>query len=181
METAVPGMLKSSHMIPGQSSSCTNRELHAETMGTTDVRSTALRPGHPATTKDPWKSVVRSLVSSGDQLSRRGASVVRAAKVRWLAPDGIENSNAKVYILERTSASSAIVSWHDPTRCNYEFQLWHRLNSRRTGVCAISGIAIKKGDSVYQPGKRTMPLNASAMILSSQIEIYLISESIYRD
>jgi hypothetical protein len=86
--------------------------------------------------------------------------------------DGPESFShaACVAVLERPSASSALVSWRDSTLCSYGFQLWHRSVSRRSGICALSGCEIRRGDSVYQPRSHPRPLNACAMILSSHIE-----------
>ncbi|MBN3759239.1 DUF3331 domain-containing protein [Burkholderia sp. Ac-20365] len=66
--------------------------------------------------------------------------------------------------------STAIISWHDATQCSYRFQLWRRVVSTRSGVCALTGIAINVGDSIYRPGTKPLPRNASAMILASAIE-----------
>jgi hypothetical protein len=90
--------------------------------------------------------------------------------------DNIDLSHAKVEILERTSASAAIISWHDPTRCNYGFQSWRRVIATRSGVCALSGIVINAGDSIYKPDSKQTPLNAFAMILATEVESRLSDE-----
>jgi Domain of unknown function (DUF3331) len=121
----------------------------------------------------PWSSIIQSLtgdIHRPDMPSH--APVDRRRLKRAARQNGHEGFShaACVAVLERTSASSALVSWRDPTRCSYGFQMWHRSVSRRSGICALSGSEIHRGDSVYQPRTRPRPLNASAMILAAHIE-----------
>ncbi|MFM0226979.1 DUF3331 domain-containing protein [Paraburkholderia dipogonis] len=74
-----------------------------------------------------------------------------------------------VTVLEYMSNSRVCLSWHDPTLCNYEEQIWTPTLARRSGRCALSGAQIRRGDAVYRPQTRgrTPPANGNAMILAS--------------
>jgi hypothetical protein len=112
----------------------------------------------------PWSSIIQSLTGDIHQPDIPShAPVDRRRLKRAARQNGHEGFSDAVCVavLERTSASSALVSWRDPTRCSYGFQMWHR---------SLSGSEIHRGDSVYQPRTRPRPLNASAMILSAHIE-----------
>jgi hypothetical protein len=85
--------------------------------------------------------------------------------------------HATVNVLEQASPSTVIVSWHDPTRCSYSFQLWRRFDATRRGTCALSGNIINAGDRIYKPFSKTRPVNASAMMLASEVESRLALES----
>jgi len=76
-----------------------------------------------------------------------------------------------VTVLERLAGSLVALSWHDPTLCNYEEQLWSPALAGRSGRCALSGLHISRGDSIYRPRARggVTPLNADAMILASAL------------
>jgi hypothetical protein len=71
-----------------------------------------------------------------------------------------------------TPPPGVALSWHDPTLCNYEEQIWAPSNARRTGICALSGLKISKGDSIYKPRLRGAgsPLNSDALILASELK-----------
>ncbi|CAH2788431.1 MAG: hypothetical protein CBARDMAM_2464 [uncultured Caballeronia sp.] len=76
-----------------------------------------------------------------------------------------------VTVLEKLANSLVALSWHNPTLCNYEEQIWSPVLSRRSGRCALSGMYIGRGDSVYRPRTRggVPPLNGDAMILTSAL------------
>ncbi|MFM0336093.1 DUF3331 domain-containing protein [Paraburkholderia fungorum] len=78
---------------------------------------------------------------------------------------------ATIRILERLSASTVSLSWHDPTSLNYAEQVWWMGGAPKSGRCAVSGERILKGQSVYRPRRsgKDAPLNASEMILTSVI------------
>ncbi|NPT42766.1 DUF3331 domain-containing protein [Paraburkholderia sp. 1N] len=80
-------------------------------------------------------------------------------------------TSALVRVLERRSENSVVILWQDATRCHYGDQVWFRCRSARTGICALSGNTIGRGDPIYRPrqGHRP-PANALAMILASAIE-----------
>jgi hypothetical protein len=136
------------------------------------------RTSSSSTTKNVWNSIVQSLGRSNSRSPERilAARLTKQA-VRPLSAD-IDVRHAQVKILERTSASTVIISWHNPTRCSYRFQLWRRVASTRSGVCALSGIVINAGDYIYKPNTRPAPLNAAAMILATEVESRLSDDSL---
>ena len=75
-------------------------------------------------------------------------------------------------VLEHLANSLVVISWHDPTLCNYEEQVWSPALARYSGRCALSGRHIVRGDTVYKPRTRgrVAPLNGDAMILSSELQ-----------
>ena len=86
--------------------------------------------------------------------------------------------HATVEVLERASHSTVMISWHDPTRCSYSFQLWRRFDATKPGICALSGIIINVGDGIYKPFAKQRPLNASAMMLATEVEGRLDHQSL---
>jgi hypothetical protein len=78
--------------------------------------------------------------------------------------------SSTITVIEKLSNTLVSLSWHDPTLCNYEEQIWVCRQARTPGRCALSGNAIRRGDSIYRPRYRGyMPLNASEMILASEL------------
>jgi Domain of unknown function (DUF3331) len=76
-----------------------------------------------------------------------------------------------VTIVEELSNSLFALRWHDPTRCNYEEQIWALCFAPAAARCALSGERIRKGDPVYRPRIRGSfkPLNSEAVILASEL------------
>ncbi|WP_394365042.1 DUF3331 domain-containing protein [Paraburkholderia kirstenboschensis] len=84
-----------------------------------------------------------------------------------------------IRVLERQSRTTATVAWSDSTACRYGEQLWQRCIARKTGICALSGQAIAKGDAVYSPRVlRRAPQNIDAMILASVMEATTSDEGV---
>jgi hypothetical protein len=80
-------------------------------------------------------------------------------------------TNAKIEILDRSTAESAVLSWRDPTGCCYGYQFWRKGIAKRMGICALSGTPIRRGDVIFRPGAASVrPANASAMILAAYID-----------
>ncbi|WP_175152702.1 DUF3331 domain-containing protein [Paraburkholderia ultramafica] len=76
-----------------------------------------------------------------------------------------------IEIVDRSTSMSAVLSWRDPTCCNYGYQAWRRTVARHEGVCALSGGSVRRGDAIFRPALRgTRPTNASAMILAVYID-----------
>jgi hypothetical protein len=131
-----------------------------------------------STVKDaPWETIVRSLARSGSQSLEKILSTRMTSPTGTSVSDRVDIRHAKVNVLERASPSTVIISWHDPTRCSYRFQLWRRFDATRSGICALSGGVINAGDSIYKPISKPQPLNASAMILATEVENHLRHES----
>jgi hypothetical protein len=76
-----------------------------------------------------------------------------------------------IKVLERQGPTAATVSWSDPTAGCYGEQRWRRDIARKSGVCAMSGRTIARGDAVYRPRRvQPTPRNIEAMILASVME-----------
>lgn len=79
---------------------------------------------------------------------------------------------AVVRVVERPSSATAIIYWSDPGTCHYGYQGWRVTTSTGSGVCALSGEPISRGDSVYRPSQRDpKPQNAAAMILATAMPV----------
>jgi hypothetical protein len=135
---------------------------------------------------DAWRGILDQLqaVTSGicDELRREGSTDSRArASGNLTRPPG-SPANAKmdyagktavVRIVELSERSLTIV-WHDPTACSYDDQRWRRSRSRRAGVCALTGAAIRRGQDIFKPSSgKPPPANAEAMILASALPVAL--------
>ncbi|WP_204356236.1 DUF3331 domain-containing protein [Burkholderia sp. JP2-270] len=82
-----------------------------------------------------------------------------------------ERRAVAIRVIERQSATTVSIAWHDATRCSYGDQAWQTVRARVRGVCAVSGCPIEPGDPVYRPRPtRPVPINAGAMILASVLE-----------
>jgi len=63
------------------------------------------------------------------------------------------------------------LAWRDSTSCSYGAQIWMGANAKVSGVCAMSGAQIKRGDRIFHPRhSKPAPVNAGAMILASAID-----------
>ncbi|ABE30079.1 hypothetical protein Bxe_A2895 [Paraburkholderia xenovorans LB400] len=120
--------------------------------------------------RDPWSHLLGELrvFSKGlqqDAGRRFGATqVVLAARTIYRpSPELV------VTLAERTGPTSATVVWNEPN-CRYGYQTWRAAVSRVSGVCVISGTRIRRGDLVFKPQMRPVPLNAHAMILQSVVD-----------
>lgn len=74
-----------------------------------------------------------------------------------------------VHVVERTGPASATVAWSEPS-CRYGYQTWRAVISRVSGICVVSGEIIRRGDMVFRPLARPVPLNVNAMILESVMD-----------
>jgi hypothetical protein len=134
----------------------------------------ALRPALLAFNRGAlcWSRIAKSLLctSSQNEMATREAMNHKWLKRMSEVEDDAYHKRVHVTLLDRPSHTSALVSWKDPTRCSYGYQLWCLSVAKRHGFCSMSGHQIKKGDSVYRPRAFPRPVNATAMILSSIIE-----------
>jgi hypothetical protein len=75
-----------------------------------------------------------------------------------------------VSLIERTTSSTVTIAWRDSTSCSYGAQNWRAATARTSGICALSGARIKRGDRIFHP-QRSKPraVNARAMILESAL------------
>ena len=105
---------------------------------------------------DAFDSVDSPTHRRGPALTRAGSNEVRTFTVT---------------LLEKLANSLLALSWHDPTLCNYEEQIWAPGLAQKSGSCALSGLHISRGDRIYRPRTRgkMAPLNGNAMILASAL------------
>ncbi|WP_027210786.1 DUF3331 domain-containing protein [Burkholderia sp. WSM2232] len=135
-----------------------------------------------STPTDPWTQTLGLLsqLCGGDarpaareheaQFARMAGSAAASAEA---SPARARTGNAmrrpvSLSVLERPSSTTVTIAWRDATHCSYGDQLWLAARARSSGICAMSGRAIRRGDLVYQPRRsRPRPLNDGAMILAS--------------
>jgi len=121
-----------------------------------------------------WLHIMRSLRAGG--IDTKPPHRCDRGHVRYAPgqtqPNSRSRVNTQIEVLDRPSQFCALISWRDSTRCSYCYQLWRRCVSKKTGFCALSGDPINRGDEIFRPCVRnTIPLNASAMILATHIDL----------
>lgn len=128
----------------------------------------------PWTGTDPWARTLSALLhfSAVPEEFREELACLQLKHLSARRPSCDPDARSfTVRVLEYLANGQVVVSWHDPTLCNYEEQLWCRALARHPGECALSGERISKGDSVYMPKSRgeVQPLNGDAMIRASAL------------
>ena len=120
--------------------------------------------------RDPWGHLLGELRFFSRGLQADAARRLSSTQV-VLASQTIYRPSPElvVSIAERTGPTSATVIWSEPN-CRYGYQTWRAAISRMSGVCVISGKVIRRGDMVFKPQVRPVPLNAHAMILHSIVD-----------
>ncbi|MGF6972938.1 hypothetical protein QFZ94_001365 [Paraburkholderia sp. JPY465] len=116
---------------------------------------------------DPWARTVGLLGQLSDELPVNGEMSVAALFKREVQNvSTVPVVGVTVRLLERSTATRVTLAWSDPLRCAYHDQEWHLTRARHSGVCAISGMKIRRGEIVYRPRatRPRMPVNANAMI-----------------
>ncbi|WP_080745032.1 DUF3331 domain-containing protein [Cupriavidus necator] len=106
-------------------------------------------------------------------LNPEGDGIIHAPQPHPACPEYQTDSRqpCAIKVLERRSLTTATVAWSDSTTGHYGEQLWQRVITRRSGICAVSGRVIAEGDAVYRPRfALPTPRNAAAMILASVME-----------
>jgi hypothetical protein len=134
---------------------------------------------------DPWSVVVSSLAESArcqphalhrsavgsepayGSIETRPASTVEREHGRSTL-----KKNVRVSFVERLGEKSVSITWHDSTAACYGEQPWKQKCARSSGMCALTGLAIRPGDQVYGLASRTSvrPLNCTQMILAAVVE-----------
>lgn len=103
-------------------------------------------------------------VNSATRLAAGSATALAASA----QAAGAVRRSVSLSVIERPTSTTVTIAWRDSTHCSYGDQLWHVSHARRSGICVMSGRAIRRGDLVYQPRRsRPRPLNDGAMILAS--------------
>ncbi|MGF6774016.1 hypothetical protein P3T18_006530 [Paraburkholderia sp. GAS199] len=102
------------------------------------------------------------------QKEKRTAAAVKREQGR-----STHKKNVRVSFVERLGARSISITWHDSTAACYGEQLWMRRTARSSGLCALTGMLVRRGDAVYSPASRASirPLNCTQMILATAVEV----------
>jgi hypothetical protein len=123
---------------------------------------------------NPWIHTIR-LLSCGSQLpdiSNKMSFTARryASFGHDVALSTGPSLHRVVSLIERTSSSTVTIAWQDSTSCFYGAQIWRVAKAKVSGVCAMSGVQIIRGDRIFHPRhSKPAPVNAGAMILASAI------------
>jgi hypothetical protein len=116
---------------------------------------------------DPWLMTI-GLLSADTHRAHKPAPT---CKPRSMSRHDKPVDGLTVRVLERATATRVTLAWRDPSRCSYGDQEWYLTSARRSGVCAISGLQIRRGESVYRPRMTRPPaLNAEAMIRAEALD-----------
>lgn len=118
---------------------------------------------------DPWVRTISLLTLDINSAVRLTRSVTDGVPSRVPTNPVQLLRGAVVRLIDRPTATTAIVAWSDPTSCFYGDQVWRAGVARHQGICAISRRLIGRGDEVYKPYHRPAPANAMAMILATVV------------
>jgi hypothetical protein len=127
-----------------------------------------------ASQTSPWIQTIR-LLSRGSQLPNIcNKTSLRARGCASFGHDGALSTEPSLHrvvsLVERTSSSTVTIAWRDSTSCSYGAQIWMAANAKVSGVCAMSGARIQRGDRIFHPRhSKPAPVNDGAMILASAI------------
>ena len=134
---------------------------------------------------DPWATIVSNLseCTGCETAGRRlGPTAARpyyvgkedrqAASINDEDGQSSVTKNVHVSFVERSGAKTVSLTWHDSTEACYGEQAWMLKIARSSGHCALTGMAVKRGDTIYSPASRaaTRPLNCTQMILAAALE-----------
>ena len=117
----------------------------------------------------PWQCTVGQLdTGRACQLAARVSQIIESYESSRLSNN---DTAVAIALLERLSPRMATVSWSDPQGCKYGEQVWRLSTARGSGICALSGQPIFRGNAIYRPAKvEPRPANAAAMILATVID-----------
>lgn len=114
---------------------------------------------------DPWAMTIGLL----GQLRGERKEAVRARPRKSASRCATRTAvvGLSVRVIERSTDTRLTLAYRDPSRCAYGDQEWYLTRARRSGVCAVTGREIRRGEEVYRPRPmRPQALNADAMIHS---------------
>jgi hypothetical protein len=111
-----------------------------------------------------WHETASAVYQTSGRPNRRSRTVVAHAVF----------SVPTIRSIEWQTDTTVLVSWSDATRGSYLDQTWRAGYARVRGVCALSGMSVKRGDVVFRPFHRggAAPSNALDMILASVLARY---------
>jgi hypothetical protein len=80
---------------------------------------------------------------------------------------------ARISIVERLSSVTLSICWSDSITGYFGEQIWRMSVARGQSSCALTGMPIEIGDSVFRPwaSERRAPANGHRMILASCVDI----------
>ncbi|WP_248558024.1 DUF3331 domain-containing protein [Paraburkholderia terrae] len=80
---------------------------------------------------------------------------------------------ARISIIERLSSVTLSICWSDSTTGYFGEQVWRMGLAHGRSFCALSGMPIRIGDSVFRPwvSETRAPANSHRMILASCVRI----------
>jgi hypothetical protein len=80
---------------------------------------------------------------------------------------------ARISIIERLSSVTLSICWSDSTTGYFGEQVWRMGFAHVRSFCALSGMPIKIGDSVFRPwvSETRAPANSHRMILASCVRV----------
>jgi hypothetical protein len=134
---------------------------------------------------DPWTKIISTLSSCnggdppgrplGKSETRQYRANKKGVKAGCASNEPSRESlgmNVHVSFVERFGAKTVSLTWHDSTEACYGEQPWMLKVARSAGRCALTGMAVNRGDMIYSPASRAAirPLNRMRMILSSALE-----------
>jgi hypothetical protein len=74
-------------------------------------------------------------------------------------------------VVERSDERDIVISWQDPTRGYLGEQRWRIGTASSSGICALSGRPIRRGDRIFRPMRPTSRHpNFGDMILAAAID-----------
>jgi hypothetical protein len=143
---------------------------------------------------DPWAGVLEHL-EEATSLNRESSTWAASQLAqllcettgpdyRWPASGGLsaplERTDCQTWpvftVVERCDERDIVISWQDSTRGRLGDQRWRLGTASASGVCAMSGRQIRRGDCAYRPLRRVSKLpNRGDMILAIAID------SVYQD
>lgn len=110
-----------------------------------------------------WQQIARSIFAAA---TRKWPD---APRFREAPDDGC--FRVFIRVLERPTDRTAHLLWRDPGQCYYADQLWLRGVAAYLSRCALSGLAVTRGDYIYRPRQgKVRTLNAFAIIRASALE-----------
>ena len=82
-----------------------------------------------------------------------------------------ERLPARISVVERLSSATLSICWSDATSGYFGEQVWRAGVAHVQSFCALSGIPIRIGDSVFRPwvSEIRAPANSHRMILASSV------------
>ncbi|MBN3752176.1 DUF3331 domain-containing protein [Paraburkholderia sp. Tr-20389] len=107
---------------------------------------------------DPWSQIV-------GRLHDRPRFVVQPNPTAAMA------NASSIRRIEWQTTCTILVTWSDSTLGRFEDQTWRAGFARTSGICGLTGVAVRRGDPVFRPLQKggVMPRNALDMILANTL------------